>query len=80
MTDDFRVLRESQGVDVTYITLQHVPTGVTMKSCGHNRDEVIERLKAEIMAVVDILNEWPDEDAIADALNGEFDESEVVAI
>lgn len=80
MTDDFRVLRESQGASITDIVLQHVPTGVTMKSCGHSRDEVIERLKSEIMAVVEILNEWPDEDAIADALNGEFDESDVVAI
>lgn len=80
MTDEFRVLRESQGVGVTHIALLHVASGVVLKSCGHDRDEVIARLKAEIMAVVEILNEWPDEDAIADALNGEFDESDVVAI
>lgn len=80
MTDEFRVLRESQGVGVTHVALLHVASGVVLKSFGHNRDEVIERLKAEIMAVVDILNEWPDEDAIVDALNGEFDEDQVVAI
>lgn len=80
MTDDFRVLRESQGAAITDVVLQHVATGITMKSFGHDRDEVITRLKAEIMAVVEILNEWPDEDAITDALNGEFDEDQVVSI
>lgn len=80
MTDEFRIMRESQGVGVTHVALLHVASGVVLKSFGHDRDEVITRLKAEIMAVVEILNEWPDEDAIADALNGEFDESDVVAI
>lgn len=80
MTDEFIILRENQGASITDMVLQHVATGVTMKSCGYDRDEVIERLKAEIMAVVEILNEWPDDDAITEALNGEFDESDVVAI
>jgi hypothetical protein len=74
---DYVITRESCTNGIVDLVVHHKPTGVMLKGCGADRDEVFSRVKAEIDSIVAALS-WPDE-CNADTING-FDDSEVTWI
>ena len=68
---DYVITRESCTNGIVDIVVHHKPTGVMLKGCGTDRDEVFARVKSEISEIVAALP-WPDE-LNADTINGHDD-------
>lgn len=65
-----KIIRESEKNGIHDIIMSG-PRGVTIRSCGVDREETIARIEKEILEVERQLD-WPEDSAIDSVVNGEF--------
>lgn len=65
-----KIIRESEKNGIHDIIMTG-PHGVTIRSCGIDREETIARIEKEISGVEQRLD-WPEDSAIDSVVSGEF--------